>query len=82
LIVGPDGKVQRKNVNASESYRNDWIITSGLAPGDQVIVSGLQAAREGGQAKGVPRQPAPSAATPSPGGNVAAAGAAIPSGSP
>ena len=56
LVVGPDGKVVRKNVTASESYGNDWIVTSGLESGDQVIVAGLQGAHEGGQAKAVPWQ--------------------------
>jgi len=77
LVVGPEGKVLRKNVNASDSYGNDWIVTSGLEPGDQVIVSGLQVAREGGQAKGVPRQSAPPTASPSRAGNSTAAGARI-----
>jgi membrane fusion protein (multidrug efflux system) len=77
LVVGPDGKVLRKNVNASDSYGNAWIVTNGLQPGDQVIVSGLQVAREGGQAKGVPRQSTPATASPSHASNPAAAGARI-----
>jgi membrane fusion protein, multidrug efflux system len=47
LVVTADSKVARKVVTASDSYGNDWIITHGLAEGDQVIVSGLQRAREG-----------------------------------
>ena len=77
LVVGPDGKVLRKNVNAGDSYGNNWIVTNGLQPGDQVIVSGLQVAREGGQAKGVPRQSTPPTASPSRASNPAAAGARI-----
>jgi membrane fusion protein (multidrug efflux system) len=56
LVVGPDGKVLRKNVTTSESDGNDWIITSGLESGDEVIVAGLQGVHEGGQAKAVPWQ--------------------------
>ena len=57
LVVGDDGKVLRKDVSATDSYGHDWIVTSGLAAGDQVIVSGLQSTREGGQAKASPWQP-------------------------
>ena len=48
LVVGPDGKVLRKDVTTSESDGNDWIVTSGLENGDRVIVAGLQGAKEGG----------------------------------
>jgi membrane fusion protein, multidrug efflux system len=64
LVVGPGDKVLRKNVTTSQSYGNDWVVTGGLDSGDQVIVAGLQGAREGGQAKATPWQP--SAATASP----------------
>jgi membrane fusion protein, multidrug efflux system len=63
LVVGKDDKVVRKDVNASNSYESNWIITSGLSNGDQVIVTGLQGAKEGGSAKATPWQPAQAAAT-------------------
>ncbi|WP_144153176.1 efflux RND transporter periplasmic adaptor subunit [Paraburkholderia sp. BCC1885] len=47
LTVGPDNKAVRKDVVADDSDGNNWIITKGLNDGDQVIVSGLQSAREG-----------------------------------
>jgi len=75
LVVGPDGKVVRKNVTASESYGNDWIVTSGLESGDQVIVAGLQGAHEGGQAKAVPWQSPQSTPSPPPAGTSKASGA-------
>jgi membrane fusion protein (multidrug efflux system) len=62
LVVGPGGKVLRRDVTTGESYANDWIITGGLDSGDQVIVTGLQGAHEGGQAKAVPWQPPADAA--------------------
>jgi membrane fusion protein (multidrug efflux system) len=64
LVVGPENKVQRKNLTTSESYGNDWIVTRGLESGDQVIVAGLQGAKEGGQAKAVPWQSPPVTASP------------------
>ena len=63
LVVGKDDKVVRKDVNASNSYESNWIITSGLSNGDQVIVTGLQGAKEGGSAKATPWQPAQVAST-------------------
>jgi membrane fusion protein (multidrug efflux system) len=66
LVVGPDGKVLRKNVTTSESHGNDWVVTGGLDSGDQVIVAGLQGAHEGGKAQATPWQSPPAAASPPP----------------
>jgi membrane fusion protein (multidrug efflux system) len=57
LVVGKDGKVQRKDVTATDSYVNDWIVTSGLTSGDQIVVSGLQRAHVGAQVKPIPWNP-------------------------
>jgi len=57
LVVGGDGKVARKNVNADVARDGNWIVTNGLAAGDQVIVSGIQRAKPGQPAKGTPWQP-------------------------
>jgi len=59
LVVGADSKVVRKNVTTTESQGNDWVVTNGLENGDQVIVAGLQSAREGAQVKAVPWQSPP-----------------------
>jgi membrane fusion protein, multidrug efflux system len=74
LVVGKDDKVMRKDVNASNSYESNWIVTSGLSNGDQVIVTGLQGVKEGGSAKASPWQPAQASAT------QAGAGAPAPAG--
>jgi membrane fusion protein (multidrug efflux system) len=66
LVVDQDGTVVRKKVDTSESYRTSWIVTNGLAAGDQVIVSGLQRVHEGGNAKAVPWQSPEQVATLSP----------------
>ncbi|MET0331989.1 MAG: efflux RND transporter periplasmic adaptor subunit [Dyella sp.] len=57
LVVGQDGKVARKDVVTTATSGNNWIITSGLANGDQVIVSGVQAVQPGAPAKASPWQP-------------------------
>ncbi len=53
MVVGQDGKVVRKPVDAKQAVGANWLITSGLAAGDQVIVDGLQKVREGAPAKPV-----------------------------
>jgi membrane fusion protein (multidrug efflux system) len=66
LVVGQDGKVQRKGVTADTTSGTDWVVTGGLATGDQVIVSGVQAVQPGAPAKATPWQPD---AAPSPQGS-------------
>jgi membrane fusion protein (multidrug efflux system) len=64
LVVGADGKVAQKRVSADSLRGDSWIVTDGLADGDQVIVSGVQKARPGSPAKATPWQPdAPKTAT-------------------
>jgi membrane fusion protein (multidrug efflux system) len=57
MVVGADGKVVRKNVAASDTSGNNWVVTNGLQAGDQVVVSGLQRVKEGAPAKAAPWQP-------------------------
>ncbi|MCK9539063.1 efflux RND transporter periplasmic adaptor subunit [Dokdonella sp.] len=68
LVVGADGKVARKDITATDAIEGNWIVTSGLEAGDQVIVSGLQRAQVGQPARPTPWQP-PSAAAATPDGN-------------
>ncbi|HWU75170.1 MAG TPA: efflux RND transporter periplasmic adaptor subunit [Rhodanobacter sp.] len=69
MTVGHDGKVERKDVDASEMRQGDWVITSGLESGDSVVVSGIQKVKAGGQAKASPWQPAAAASSPAPSGH-------------
>ena len=64
MVVGKDGNVVRKNVVTQQARGADWLITGGLAAGDQVIVEGLQKVKEGGPAKGVPAGQAAAKAAP------------------
>jgi membrane fusion protein (multidrug efflux system) len=66
LTVDANSKVARKDVTANDSSGNSAIITQGLAAGDMVIVSNLQAVRDGTQVK------AATVATPAPASNVTA----------
>lgn len=57
LVVGKDGKVAQKRVTADTMLDHDWLVTSGIDAGDQVIVSGVQAVKPGAPAKATPWKP-------------------------
>lgn len=59
LTVGADGKVEQKRIKADRLRGDSWIVTDGLAEGDQIIVSGLQKAKPGQPAKATPWSPTP-----------------------
>jgi membrane fusion protein (multidrug efflux system) len=54
MVVGQDGKVARRNVTIADMRNGEFVVTEGLKPGEQVIVSGVQKVREGAAAKAVP----------------------------
>jgi membrane fusion protein (multidrug efflux system) len=58
MVVGKDGKAEEREVQTSRSVGSDWLVSSGLNPGDQVIVSGLQYVQAG-----APVQIAPASAS-------------------
>lgn len=47
MVVGAGNKVEPRILETSRSIGSDWLVTSGLAPGDKVIVEGLQKAMPG-----------------------------------
>ena len=51
LVIGQDGKVARKGITANLMQGSDWVVNSGIASGDKVIVSGLQRVQPGQAAK-------------------------------
>lgn len=55
-VVGADSKAQRRKVTAARTSGADWVVTSGLKPGDKVITQGLGANgfRTGSDVKAVP----------------------------
>jgi membrane fusion protein, multidrug efflux system len=54
LVVDAAGKVELKFVDAPRSVGDNWLVTSGLNPGDRVIVEGLQKVKPGMPVKAVP----------------------------
>jgi len=46
-VVSADHKVTIKSVKLGPVYRDMWVVDSGLQPGENVIVDGLQRVRTG-----------------------------------
>ncbi len=42
-----DDKVESRNITVARTMGDKWLVTSGVAPGDRVIVEGLQRIRPG-----------------------------------
>jgi membrane fusion protein (multidrug efflux system) len=60
MVVDKDGKVEVRAVRVSQAIGDKWLVEDGLAPGDRVIIEGLQKIQPG-----VPVQPTEAGATPS-----------------
>ena len=54
MIVDTDGKVGLRTLTFERTIGNAWLVSSGLAPGDRVIVEGLQKVKPGASVKVVP----------------------------
>lgn len=54
LLVDAEGKVIQRMITLGRAMGADWLVLSGLVPGDQVIVEGLQRVRPGSAVKAVP----------------------------
>jgi membrane fusion protein (multidrug efflux system) len=54
LIVDAKGHAQLRDVRTAGAVGNQWLIESGLAPGDRLIVEGLQKVKPGDAVRAVP----------------------------
>ena len=54
LVVDTNDKVGQRMLTLDRAIGNKWLVSSGLAPGDRVIVEGTQRARPGTVVKAVP----------------------------
>jgi membrane fusion protein, multidrug efflux system len=74
LVVNATQQVEPRRLSLDRAFSNQWIVASGLIPGDRVIVEGMQKVRPGAEVKAVPfeesttqsskqEQKAPSAST-------------------
>lgn len=53
-VVGAGDKVERRTVNADRTVGTNWVVTSGLRPGDKVITQGTNNLKQGAPIKPVP----------------------------
>lgn len=63
MIVGPDNKAVSRAVTARQTVGANWLVTSGLNPGDKVIVEGLGKVKQD-----QPIRPVPAGSKPKPAG--------------
>jgi membrane fusion protein (multidrug efflux system) len=54
LIVDAEGKVQQRMLSLDRAIGDVWLVSSGLAPGERVIVEGMQKIKPGASVKVVP----------------------------
>lgn len=57
LVVDKAGKVERRQIETDRAVGDSWLVTKGLAAGEQVVIEGLQKARPGATVKPVPAKP-------------------------
>ncbi len=62
LVVGKEGMVEERALELDRAIGDRWLVTGGLADGDQVIVEGLQRIRPGVAVKPVAFVPRPAGA--------------------
>ncbi|SAL16961.1 HlyD family secretion protein [Caballeronia terrestris] len=56
LVVGQGDKVELRSLVTSGTYGSNWVVESGLNPGDRVIVNGVEKAKPGMTVKPVAAQ--------------------------
>ncbi len=54
LVVNAEGKIESRQLTLDRALGDKWLVVSGLAAGDQVVVEGMQKARPGSAVKVVP----------------------------
>jgi membrane fusion protein (multidrug efflux system) len=54
LVVNAEQKVERRQITTERAVGDAWVVTSGLKPGDRVIVEGLQKVQPGATVTAVP----------------------------
>jgi membrane fusion protein (multidrug efflux system) len=47
MVVAPDNKVELRRITTGQAYAGELVVDSGLEPGEQVIVEGIQKVRPG-----------------------------------
>ncbi len=63
MVVDAQGKVEAREVKVSRAIGDKWLVESGLAAGDKLIVEGLQKIKPGAQVQASEQGAAPQAAS-------------------
>jgi membrane fusion protein (multidrug efflux system) len=63
LVVGANSMVELRVLETPRAVGNQWLVTAGLKPGDQVIINNLQKIRPGVPVKAAPAAPPPATAS-------------------
>ena len=63
FVAGPDGKAHVETVNLGSQIGTSWLVESGIAAGDKVIIDNLQKLREGAPVNPHTAHPTDSAST-------------------
>jgi membrane fusion protein (multidrug efflux system) len=74
LVVGKGGKAEQRMLTVDRAMGEKWLVSKGLAAGEQVIVEGAQRVRAGADVKAVPYTGAENAAQGAPAAGAAKAG--------
>ncbi|WP_312588121.1 efflux RND transporter periplasmic adaptor subunit [Comamonas terrigena] len=84
-LVGQDGKVEERRIETGDAIKDQWVVTTGLKAGEQLITSGATKVRGGQQVKTAPAEQTPkdeAAQVPQASTDAKAAQAAAPSAAP
>ncbi len=57
-LVGQDGKVEERRIETGDAIKDQWVVTTGLKAGEQLITSGATKVRGGQQVKTAPAEQA------------------------
>ena len=69
LVVDADDKVQQRMLSIDRAIGDQWLVASGLTPGERVVVEGIQTVRPGASVRVVPFDPGAQKGSAAPGGN-------------
>lgn len=62
FVVGADGKVVLRTIQATRTFKDQWVVDGGLTEGERVVVAGLQKVHEGALVRTVEKGPPAAAA--------------------
>ena len=54
LVVSATNHAEQRQLSLDRAVSNQWIVASGLLPGDRLIVEGMQKVRPGAEVKALP----------------------------